>query len=581
MLDERNSRSHLPFPYFVSSLGAPMNHIVSLARLSAVALALTALPAAAQTPAGVAATQSLDFAAKPTPAPGRAWLGVRIQEVDEASAKLLNLGAPRGALLVVIDPSGPAKASGLMPGDVILKLDGKPVQDAHDLPRIVATVPVGREVEVSIMRDGKEQIRSITLGRLNEGDKQTAPPSSPSALPILPTNDTKRVATTSGTIDKILAAPCEQILDFYEAGAHRSGQDGLKYIQNGIGISKSDFGRPEASAMLNRVKDCTNNAPNPDIRRRFLYVIATLGSMFDARNGDLAGIESVERSRKEQKLAATLSERNAEIANEKLGVAKNNAKNIAEDIARLSSYEDLIIQQEKLSTIRSEINNLPADMRDDLLDELQIAQVPIDKKIAESLANFRVKLVDIKKLNSNEEKLHALSALTKDVGKVPGTDAEVLKSTIDSMRSSIRAEMEVASKASSSAEEEKLQAIQNDEKAKTEHQQEALRKIEDDNAPASCKKFAKQMIESGPIFDAKKEAMLPTLFAAGQTSEACGFINKVVGAATNLRDAAYTCSKDAEEKTSKDMLTLATYFNGFVEHWSRAANEARCPHDRW
>ena len=382
--------SHLPCPVIYFTPVASINHRISLSRLSAIALALTAaLPAEAQTPAGVTSpTQSLDFAVKTTPKPERAWLGVRIQVVDEASAKLLNLGSPRGALLVVIDPTGPAKVAGLMPGDVILKFDGKPVQDAHDLPQIVATVPVGREVEVSIMRDGKEQIRSITLGRVIEGDKKTPPSSSPPALPILPTNDTKRAATTTGTIDKILAAPCEQILDFYEAGAHRSGQDGLKYIQNGIGISKSDFGRPEASAMLNHVKDCTNNAHNPDIRRRFLYVIATLGSMFDARNGDLAGIEAVERSRKAQELAATMAARDAELKTEKNTIAKTNATNISEEIKTLASDEELSVQYEKISRIRSEINNLPPDMRADLLDELQIAQVPIDKKIAESLATF-------------------------------------------------------------------------------------------------------------------------------------------------------------------------------------------------
>lgn len=561
-----------------------MNHFFSLIRLSTITLALIALPAVAETPSGLT-SQGPGSA---VPVPGRAWIGVRIQVVDEATAKMLNLGSPHGALLVVIDPTGPAKPAGLIPGDVIVKFDGKSVQDAYDLPRIVSTVQVGREVEVTIVRDGKEQVHLITLGRLNEGDKQTTP-ASPSANHI-------KQATAASTIDNqaasilsqtegsrnlpvIKAAPCEQILDFYEAGAHRSGADGLRSLQSGFGILKSDFGRPEASAMFNRVKECTNNAPSPDIRRRFLYVVAGLGSMFDARNGDLAGIEAVEHSRKTKELAATTAARDAEISANNINIAKNNAKKINEEITLLSQDRDLITQYNSISEIKSEINKLPANMRADILDELQIARGPIDKKIGEVIASFRIRLIDIQNFNTNEEKLRALGALAKDVAKLPGNDAGVLTSTIDSMRSSIRAEMEVASKASSSVEIEKLQAIQNEEKAKTERQEQAIRKIEDENAPASCKKFQKEFLAKGPLFDEKKTAMLPTLLGAGQTSEACAFINQVVNAAADIRDAANACSKDADEKLASQALQIATYFNGFADHWARiAANEAKCSH---
>ena len=102
----------------------------------------------------------------------RGWLGVRIQNVDDATAEALSLGAPRGALVAGIDDKGPAKPSGLEIGDVIVRFDGREVKDSRDLPRIVASTPVGKAVEVIVMRKGQELKKQVTLGRLEDGEKQ-------------------------------------------------------------------------------------------------------------------------------------------------------------------------------------------------------------------------------------------------------------------------------------------------------------------------------------------------------------------------------------------------------------------------
>jgi serine protease Do len=102
----------------------------------------------------------------------RGWLGVRIQNVDDATAEALRLGAARGALVAGIDEKGPAKPAGLEVGDVIVRFDGREVKDSRDLPRIVANTPVGKAVDVVIIRKGQEQTRQVTLGRLEDGEKQ-------------------------------------------------------------------------------------------------------------------------------------------------------------------------------------------------------------------------------------------------------------------------------------------------------------------------------------------------------------------------------------------------------------------------
>ncbi|HEV2511051.1 Do family serine endopeptidase [Bosea sp. (in: a-proteobacteria)] len=101
----------------------------------------------------------------------RGWLGVRIQNVDDAAAEALGLGTARGALIAGIDEKGPAKPAGLEVGDVIVKFDGKDVKDSRELPRIVAGTAVGKDVPIQVMRKGKELSKTVKLARLEDGEK--------------------------------------------------------------------------------------------------------------------------------------------------------------------------------------------------------------------------------------------------------------------------------------------------------------------------------------------------------------------------------------------------------------------------
>jgi serine protease Do len=118
----------------------------------------------------------------------RGWLGVKIQQVTDEIAESLNLKPARGALVAGIDDKGPAKPAGIEAGDVIVKFDGKDIKDMRDLPRIVADTPVGRDVEVIIVRKGKEEKKTVKLGRLEDNDKpqpasvKSAPPEQKSVV---------------------------------------------------------------------------------------------------------------------------------------------------------------------------------------------------------------------------------------------------------------------------------------------------------------------------------------------------------------------------------------------------------------
>ena len=99
---------------------------------------------------------------------------MRIQQVTDDIAESLSIKPARGALVAGVDDKGPAKPAGIEAGDVIVKFDGQDVKEMRDLPRIVADTPVGKEVEVVVIRKGKEETKTVKLGRLEDGEKQAA-----------------------------------------------------------------------------------------------------------------------------------------------------------------------------------------------------------------------------------------------------------------------------------------------------------------------------------------------------------------------------------------------------------------------
>src|SRR5947207_118346 len=104
----------------------------------------------------------------------RGWLGVRIQQVTDEIADSLGMKGTRGALVAGIDDKGPAKPAGIEPGDVIVKFDGKEIKEMRDLPRVVADTPVGKQTPVVVIRKGREETKTVTLGRLEDGEKVAA-----------------------------------------------------------------------------------------------------------------------------------------------------------------------------------------------------------------------------------------------------------------------------------------------------------------------------------------------------------------------------------------------------------------------
>ncbi|MBL4927412.1 DegQ family serine endoprotease [Fuscibacter oryzae] len=122
----------------------------------------------------------------------RGWLGVKIQDVTPDVAEAMGLAADKGALITDV-PDGPAKAAGLKAGDVITTFNGHEVKTVRDLTRTVADSPIGEEVPVIVMRDGKLETIAVKLGRREEAEAEVVPakqsepgkPAEPQKLEVL------------------------------------------------------------------------------------------------------------------------------------------------------------------------------------------------------------------------------------------------------------------------------------------------------------------------------------------------------------------------------------------------------------
>lgn len=95
----------------------------------------------------------------------RGWLGVYVQEIDTALAESFGMSKPTGALVAQVMPDGPA-AEVLKQGDVILSVDGKPVDNSAALPLLVSSTPIGKVVALAVLRAGKPETVTLTLTEL-------------------------------------------------------------------------------------------------------------------------------------------------------------------------------------------------------------------------------------------------------------------------------------------------------------------------------------------------------------------------------------------------------------------------------
>jgi serine protease Do len=96
----------------------------------------------------------------------RGYLGVQIGELTPELARKFGGEAGVGALVGEVLDGGPAEKAGLLAGDVIVRADGRPVADPRQLRLQIAGVAPGSTIDLSVLREGREQDVRVTVGEL-------------------------------------------------------------------------------------------------------------------------------------------------------------------------------------------------------------------------------------------------------------------------------------------------------------------------------------------------------------------------------------------------------------------------------
>ena len=87
----------------------------------------------------------------------RAYLGVGTQPVNlsDAWVKKMNLSSDRGLLIVSLAANGPAEKAGVLIGDVLIELDGKPCRDMDDVHGALGSERIGQALKIALIRGGE------------------------------------------------------------------------------------------------------------------------------------------------------------------------------------------------------------------------------------------------------------------------------------------------------------------------------------------------------------------------------------------------------------------------------------------
>ena len=140
----------------------------------------------------------------------RAALGVEVQPVTPDIAHALGSKKVEGALVAEAPPGGAAAEAGIIPGDVVLAVDGRPITSGADLAARIGSMAPGTAVKTTILRDGSERTIAMTLGDFlaRHSSPQLSPEQKPSGLglTLAPAPNNQGVAVTDVDPSGIAAA---------------------------------------------------------------------------------------------------------------------------------------------------------------------------------------------------------------------------------------------------------------------------------------------------------------------------------------------------------------------------------------
>jgi len=106
----------------------------------------------------------------------RGWIGIMIQDLTPELAKSFGIENAKGVLISEVVKGSPAEKAGLVRGDVILRFEGKEIENAHKLSQLAAATPPGTLAKIDLLRNGKTETVSLKVGTMPEEKQKTISP---------------------------------------------------------------------------------------------------------------------------------------------------------------------------------------------------------------------------------------------------------------------------------------------------------------------------------------------------------------------------------------------------------------------
>jgi serine protease Do len=173
----------------------------------------------------------------------RGWLGVMIQKITPELKQKLDLKDEKGALVADVTPGGPAEKAGIQRGDVINSFNGKEIKEMNDLPYVVASTPIGKSVNVEVLRKGQKKNFEVKIAELKDEKEAPAVTEAKPRLGMTVEDLTPELAKNFGLVEGkgVVVVQVEDGSSAAEAGL-RAGDVILEIDQSPVKDAK-DFGR--------------------------------------------------------------------------------------------------------------------------------------------------------------------------------------------------------------------------------------------------------------------------------------------------------------------------------------------------
>jgi serine protease DegQ len=95
----------------------------------------------------------------------RGWIGVEPQDITPELAESFGLSQKTGAIIAGVLKNGPADKAGIKPGDILVAIDGKPVNDTTDMLNMIAQLTPGNKAKMTVLRKNQQTALAVTIGK--------------------------------------------------------------------------------------------------------------------------------------------------------------------------------------------------------------------------------------------------------------------------------------------------------------------------------------------------------------------------------------------------------------------------------